>query len=131
MVRFTQNGYSDSYGYNVFIQDDEEGYYHHFCHLSVESSLTVGQTVDRNTIVGQMGATGNVTGPHLHYELMQNSTAFQAENFLDPTLWLGIPNEIGMYNWQDYPITPEPEPPTPEAKKKKSHYKFVLFNKKR
>ena len=94
MVQFTQNGYSESYGYNVFIQDDEEGYYHHFCHLASESLLTIGQTVDRNTIVGIMGATGNVTGPHLHYELMQNSTAFQAENFLDPTTWLGIPNEI-------------------------------------
>lgn len=94
MVLFFLNGYSDSYGYNVFIQDDEEGYFHHFCHLASESSLNDGQTVDRNTIVGQMGATGNVTGPHLHYELMQNSTAFQAENFLDPTIWLGIPNEI-------------------------------------
>ena len=77
-----------------------------------------------------MGATGNVTGAHLHYELMQKSTDFQAENFLDPCLWLGIPNEIGLYNWQDYPISPDPEPPTPSGKKKKSHFKFVLFNRK-
>lgn len=125
------NGYSNAYGYNVFIQDNEKGYFHHFCHMQAQSSLIVGQNVDRNTVIGTMGATGNVTGPHLHYELMQNSTAFEAENFLDPTIWLGIPNETGLYNYEDYPVSgdiPEPEP-DPEEKKKKRKYKFVLFKK--
>lgn len=122
-------GYSNSYGNYVFVYDSTTRYYHHFCHMQNPCSLNVGDTVNRNTGLGVMGATGNVTGAHLHYELMQNSTQFLAENFLNPSIWLGIPNEIGLYNWEDYPITPPTPPPTTVRKKHK--YKFVLFKKKR
>lgn len=120
-------GYSNAYGNHIFIYDSNTGYYHHFCHMQADSPLNVGDTVNRNTIVGVMGATGNVTGAHLHYELMQNSTQFLAQNFLDPCVWLGIPNQIGYYYYEDYPITP-PTPPTPTIK---NRFKFYLFKKRR
>ena len=76
-----------------------------------------------------MGATGNVTGPHLHYEIMINSAQFIAENFIDPTIWLGIPNLVGVYDWQDYPIGPTPSP-TPVAFLKKKKFPWVIYARK-
>lgn len=126
-----KKGYSSAYGNHVYIYDETNKYYHHFCHLAEESPLTVGSYVTRNTIVGTMGATGNVTGKHLHYELMKNSIAFVAENFVDPTTWLKIPNKKGTYNWEDYQISePIPPTPTPSNNKKKRKYKFMLFKRK-
>lgn len=126
-------GYSNAYGNHIYIYDESTKYYHHFCHLENDSPLNVGQTVDRNTVVGIMGATGNVTGAHLHYELMINNISFVAENFIDPTIWLKIPNEKGLYNWQDYSIDDTPiEPPTPiiPIKKKRKKFKWVLYTRK-
>lgn len=78
---------------------DEEGRRHIFCHLKAGSIEVVpGETVNRNTVIGIMGATGNVTGVHLHYQLQMGETV------IDPTDWLGIPNRVGGYNSEDYQI---------------------------
>jgi murein DD-endopeptidase MepM/ murein hydrolase activator NlpD len=39
--------------------------YAHFEDLSV----TVGQLVDRETVLGMVGSSGRSTGPHLHFEV--------------------------------------------------------------
>lgn len=117
-------------GNHIFVYDSVTGYYHHYCHMRDPSPLSVGDSVNRNTIIGIMGATGNVTGPHLHYEIMINSTQFVAENFIDPTIWLGIPNQIGTYDWQDYPIGPTPPTPTPVVFLKKKKFPWVLYARK-
>ncbi len=41
-----------------------------------------GQTVDRGAIVGRVGSTGRVTGPHLHFEIRRNNVAQDPLHYL-------------------------------------------------
>jgi len=61
-----------SYGTVVRLvrKDDVEIWY---CHLSKPLVLP-GQHVDQGAIIGQVGATGNTTGPHLHLEVRVDHT---------------------------------------------------------
>ncbi|MFV0129101.1 M23 family metallopeptidase [Streptomyces sp. HMX112] len=74
-------GWSGSYGYRIVLelQDGTEVWY---CHLS---SMTVGagQQVASGETIGRVGATGNVTGPHLHLEVHTPGGAG-----IDPLSWL-------------------------------------------
>jgi hypothetical protein len=57
----------DSYGTFVVIKSGTV--YHYYCHMSrVADGLKKGQNVVAGQQIGWVGATGNVTGPHLHYE---------------------------------------------------------------
>ncbi len=90
----------DAGGWGQYVSiGDSEGRRHIFCHL-VKGSVRVekGDKVDRNTVIGTMGATGNVTGVHLHYQLQNGETV------IDPCGYLGIPNKVGNYNSKDYQI---------------------------
>ena len=59
--------YDGSFGNKVVVRhsDGTETWY---CHLSV-IAVSVGETVGNTTQVGNVGSTGNVTGPHLHLEV--------------------------------------------------------------
>lgn len=47
-----------------------------YTHLSAYASgLNVGDTVAQGEMIGRIGATGRVTGPHLHYEVLVNGQA--------------------------------------------------------
>ncbi|MGW0732628.1 M23 family metallopeptidase [Streptomyces sp. NPDC002851] len=59
-------GWGGSYGNNVVIKMND-GTYTQYGHLS-SISVTVGQQVTPGQQIGLSGATGNVTGPHLHFE---------------------------------------------------------------
>lgn len=59
-----------------------------------------------------MGATGNVSGPHLHLEC-SNTQTWNCSTFVNPCNVLGIPNEDNLIINYDGSVTPEP-PPTPE-----------------
>lgn len=60
------------YGNVVFIRDSD-GRGHLYAHLdSVE--VKKGQTVTKGDRIGTQGATGNVTGSHLHYEIRKKTT---------------------------------------------------------
>ncbi|MEU9914036.1 LysM peptidoglycan-binding domain-containing M23 family metallopeptidase [Streptomyces sp. NPDC051001] len=60
-------GWGGAYGNQVVIRL-ADGYYAQYAHLS-SLSVSSGQTVAEGQQVGLSGATGNVTGPHLHFEI--------------------------------------------------------------
>lgn len=60
-------GDGGAYGNEVVIQH-ADGHYSQYAHLST-ISVSAGQQVGTGDQVGLSGATGNVTGPHLHFEI--------------------------------------------------------------
>ncbi|MFJ1968223.1 peptidoglycan DD-metalloendopeptidase family protein [Streptomyces sp. NPDC087903] len=60
-------GWGGAYGNQVVIKL-ADGYYAQYAHLS-QLSVSAGQAVGAGQQVGLSGATGNVTGPHLHFEI--------------------------------------------------------------
>ncbi|MFF0427093.1 peptidoglycan DD-metalloendopeptidase family protein [Streptomyces sp. NPDC004520] len=60
-------GDGGAYGNQVVIQH-ADGTFSQYAHLS-SISVSAGQTVTGGEQIGLSGATGNVTGPHLHFEM--------------------------------------------------------------
>ena len=62
------------YSGNVVILDHGWGLYSYFAHLSV-IDVAEGDTVTQGQVVGKVGATGRVTGPHLHWTVRLNDAS--------------------------------------------------------
>ncbi|MBT2470112.1 peptidoglycan DD-metalloendopeptidase family protein [Streptomyces sp. ISL-66] len=60
-------GWGGAYGNEVVIRH-ADGKYSQYGHLS-QLSVSTGQSVSGGQTIGLSGATGNVTGPHLHFEI--------------------------------------------------------------
>ena len=66
---------------NTTIIDHGWGVYSGFWHQS-KFNVQVGDIVEQGQVIGEVGGTGRVTGPHLHWELWVNGVQ------VDPLDWL-------------------------------------------
>ncbi|MEV5313512.1 M23 family metallopeptidase [Streptomyces sp. NPDC052610] len=76
-------GWGGAYGNQVVIRM-HDGTYTQYGHLS-SIGVAVGQTVTPGQQIGLSGATGNVTGPHLHFEAR---TGAEYGSDIDPVAYL-------------------------------------------
>ena len=69
------SGWPDSMGYgNRVVIDHGNGYTSMYAHLS-NIYVSVGDSVSRGQLIGQMGSTGRSTGTHLHLEIHYKGVA--------------------------------------------------------
>ena len=65
---------------NCIMIDHGNGYKTLYGHLSV-ISVQNGQSVSQGQTIGNVGSTGNSTGPHLHFEVYKNGDRIDPEQF--------------------------------------------------
>lgn len=78
--KITHAGWAGSYGYRIVLRLDD-GTELWFCHLS--SMVRTHGKVAPGQVIGRVGATGNVTGAHLHLEVRPHGG-----HPVDPLHWL-------------------------------------------
>ena len=87
----------DPYGLAVAIRHDfgynDQQLYTVYAHMS-EVIAVVGQHVETGELIGLVGATGNVTGPHIHFEVRLSLNSFH--HTLNPELWIAPPQGWGV-----------------------------------
>lgn len=72
-------------GYGRYVVVDHgRGYSTLYAHLN-QIVAAVGQVVDQGDLIGYVGGSGNVTGPHLHHEERLNGSYFRP--YLHRTTW--------------------------------------------
>lgn len=77
----SSSNYSSAYG-NQVVVDHGGGISTRYGHMAQPSTVPVGRSVKAGTRLGTEGATGNVTGAHLHFEVINAGTATDPEAFL-------------------------------------------------
>ena len=64
------SGWNDSYGNQVLL-DNGVGLSTRYAHMT-QTAVTAGEAVTAGQVIGYVGSTGDSTGFHLHFEVMQN-----------------------------------------------------------
>jgi murein DD-endopeptidase MepM/ murein hydrolase activator NlpD len=73
-------GYDVGYG-NYVIIDHGSGWESQYAHCSTVY-VTIGQSVSMGDKIALVGDTGEVTGPHLHFELKCDGVYYNPEFYL-------------------------------------------------
>lgn len=76
----TYSGVMNGYG-NIIIIDHKNGYKTYYAHCD-ELFSKKGEIVEKGEVIAAMGNTGNSTGPHLHFEVREDDTPVNPENFV-------------------------------------------------
>ena len=66
---------------NLVLIDHGWGVYSGFYHMN-DILVQVGDVVEAGTLLGTIGDTGRVTGPHLHYEIWVNGVQVNPETWI-------------------------------------------------
>ncbi|MCB0191417.1 MAG: peptidoglycan DD-metalloendopeptidase family protein [Anaerolineae bacterium] len=74
------SGWDNMYGYHIVI-DHSNGYQTLYAHLNAYY-VEAGTNVVKGEQIGEMGNTGNSTGPHLHFEIRQGTLQKNPSGFL-------------------------------------------------
>jgi murein DD-endopeptidase MepM/ murein hydrolase activator NlpD len=69
------------YSGNYLILDHGYGLLSSYSHLS-KIDVTVNQFIEQGKKLGEIGATGRVTGPHLHWSVYLNNTRINPESII-------------------------------------------------
>jgi len=80
--KVVQAGWNGGYGQYVRIDhgNGQETAYGHMSAIAVEA----GQAVQRGEVIGYVGSTGASTGPHLHFEVLENGSTVNPLEFVHP-----------------------------------------------
>jgi murein DD-endopeptidase MepM/ murein hydrolase activator NlpD len=80
-------GWDGGFGNKVDV-DHENGYHTWYAHLS-RFAVSPGEHVRKGETIAYVGATGEATGPHLHYQVMLGGQAIDPYPYLN-----GIPAKV-------------------------------------
>lgn len=76
------SGWNDSYGNRVLL-DNGAGLSTRYAHMT-QTAVTAGEAVTAGQVIGYVGSTGDSTGNHLHFEVMQGGVRVNPTGFIDP-----------------------------------------------
>lgn len=85
----TGAGWEGGYGFVVTV-DHGDGHATKYAHLASQPIVAVGQQVVGGQQLGNVGNTGDSTGPHLHFEVLLHGQP------IDPATVIAIPPTQGM-----------------------------------
>lgn len=71
--KVTANGWVSGYGWTIEVTHDN-GYVSMYHHMLNQSSVAVGTEVKQGQTIGNVGSTGNSTGPHLDLTITKDGT---------------------------------------------------------
>lgn len=71
--KVTANGWVSGYGWTIEVTHDN-GYKSMYHHMQNQSSVAVGTEVKQGQTIGNVGSTGNSTGPHLDLTITKDDT---------------------------------------------------------
>ena len=79
--KVVEAGSAGAYG-NMVVIAHGDGTRTRYAHMS-NITVSKGQKVDRGQRIGDLGNTGNSSGPHLHFEVLVRGKAVDPEKFLN------------------------------------------------